>query len=127
MRNDNTETFVCSNDRPNVFLAVFRLQHPAKSFDDLNFLVPRSWKEEDPNPPKFIVFFDNIKEGEEACKHLQRLLPPKHQNKVKWFHSIMSNQYRSNELEAMLQGDLFGLCATDSFRMVRIPYSPYSN
>ena len=63
MRQDDTEIFVRSNDRPNVYLTVERLRHAAKSFQDLNFLIPKDWKDGDPHPPKFILFFDNIKEG----------------------------------------------------------------
>jgi hypothetical protein len=43
------------------------LVFPAKSFRDLAFLIPDNFKEGDPPPPKFLIFFDNTKEAERAA------------------------------------------------------------
>lgn len=39
-----------SNDRPNVFVGVQQMKHPANGFEDLAFLIQKGWKEGDPLP-----------------------------------------------------------------------------
>ncbi|KLO16401.1 P-loop containing nucleoside triphosphate hydrolase protein [Schizopora paradoxa] len=122
LRKDNTVYFHRSNDRSNVFLGVRPLNHTAKSFKDLDFLIPKGWKPGDPIPPKFLIFFDNIKECEKAAKHLRRRLPKEYRDKIKWFHATMSEEFREDEVKAMLENEDWGLCVTDSFGMgVDIP------
>ncbi|KAI0310542.1 P-loop containing nucleoside triphosphate hydrolase protein, partial [Amylostereum chailletii] len=115
----NTVSFLRINDRPNVFLGVEEMKHPASTYQDLNFLVPivngvgtlPDWK--------FIVFFDNIKIAEDACKHLQSRLPAKSedQDRLIWFHSIMSDTYRETEAAALTIGSRTGAFGTDSIGM----------
>src|ERR1700683_3001651 len=80
-----------SNDRPNVFYAVQAMKYPRKSFEDLAFLIPRVWKEGDPLPPKFLVFFDNKKEAELAACFLHERVPLKLRDKLAWVHAGMTS------------------------------------
>ncbi|KDQ62453.1 hypothetical protein JAAARDRAFT_114297, partial [Jaapia argillacea MUCL 33604] len=86
-------------------------------FRDLDFLIPHGLTDTDPAPPKFLVFFDNRQEAGNATIHLQNRLPDNIQFKVKHFHSVMSSYYRDKEFQALMQGDTFGLCVTNSFGM----------
>ena len=61
MHAGNTNMLVRSNDRPNVYLAVKRLVYSVKSFKDLKFLIPINCKAGMGKPPKFLVFFNNMK------------------------------------------------------------------
>lgn len=118
MRTNDTELHVRSNDRPNVYLAVRKMEYSAKSFKDLGFLIPRNWNEDLPKPPKFLIFFDNMNECQNICKYLRSLLPKELRNKIKWFHSVMTNAFRAAEVDALIGGGTWGLCVTDSFGMV---------
>ena len=118
LRENSTTYIKCSNDRPEIGLAVRQLAHPAKSFKDLDFLIPDGFREDDPPPPKFLVFFDNKKEAEAAALHLQSRLPKSLQTKVNWFHSINTSEFREEEVENLRDGSSWGECCTDSFGMV---------
>jgi len=48
---------------------------PANSFRDLAFLIPEGFKEGDPPPPKFLVFFSDRKVAAVAAQYLQSRLP----------------------------------------------------
>jgi superfamily II DNA/RNA helicase len=94
------------------------LVFPANSFRDLAFLIPDNFKEGDPPPPKFLIFFDNTKEAERAAKYLRCRLPLCLQENVKYFHSTMTPRYREDELDALRDSRTWGLCTTDAFGMV---------
>lgn len=115
----NTVFFHRSNDRPNVFLGIHRMRHPKSSFEDLDILLPQKWMEGDPPIPKILVFCDSIRATQAACAYLRMKLPVGYQHKFKWFHANMSTQFRAKEVEALKNGDTWGLCVTDSFGMVR--------
>ena len=96
------------------------LTFPANSFKDLAFLIPNGYQNGDSpaSVAKFLVFFDNTKETEAACHYLRLRLTPSDQNRIKYFHSTMTQGYRECELEAMRNSETFGLCCTDAFGMV---------
>ncbi|KAF8054648.1 hypothetical protein FPV67DRAFT_1460618 [Lyophyllum atratum] len=98
LRSGKTEHIIRSNDRPEISIMVRGLNFTVSSFKDLDFLVPKGFKEGDPPLPKFLIFFDNTKEAEAACHHLRMLLPPSLRKKIKWFHSTMTLTYRDEEL-----------------------------
>ncbi|KAF8057359.1 P-loop containing nucleoside triphosphate hydrolase protein [Lyophyllum atratum] len=117
LRSGKTEHIIRSNDRPEISIMVRGLNFTVSSFKDLDFLVPKGFKEGDPPLPKFLIFFDNTKEAEAACHHLRMLLPPSLRKKIKWFHSTMTLTYRDEELMNVREGDTWGLCGTDSIGM----------
>ncbi|KZT73988.1 P-loop containing nucleoside triphosphate hydrolase protein, partial [Daedalea quercina L-15889] len=118
LRKDRTELILRSNDWPNIALSVRKMQHAAKTYCDLDFLIPDSFKEGDPPPPKFLIFCNNIKEAEAVCHHLRQQLPVElRRKKIKYFHATMSAFYRSDEYEAFKSGEIYGLCVTDAFGM----------
>ncbi|KAF8193662.1 P-loop containing nucleoside triphosphate hydrolase protein [Pholiota molesta] len=117
LRPKETVHIIYSNDRPEIRLMVRGLACPANSFKDLAFLIPEGLRESDDAPPTFLVFFDNTKESERACKYLCSRLPWALWDKIRWFHSTMTQQYREEQVEAMRKGDVWGLCCTDAFGM----------
>lgn len=110
-----------SNDRSNVRICVREMLYPAKSYLDLAFLIPdkpppggwKNWK-----MPKFVIFFDNIADSIGAAKFLRAWLPPELRYMVKWFNANMSAEFREVEGLKLKEGDIWGLCCTDSFGMV---------
>jgi superfamily II DNA helicase RecQ len=108
-----------SNDRPNVHLVVRKMVYPCNSFHDLAFLVPDNLQPGAP-VPKFLVFFDNISDSVEAAKYLRNRLPLEYRDKITWFNSDMSSEFRSDETAKLKSGLTYGLFCTDSFGMVRL-------
>ena len=119
----NTVHIIYSNDCPEIQLMVRGLVCTASSFQDLAFLIPQSYQESDPPILPFLVFFDNTKEAEWACKYLQTLLPQSLWHKIRWFHLTMTQYFREDQVEAMKRGDVWGLCCTDAFGMVGSPFT----
>lgn len=122
LRPKETVHIIYSNDRPEIRMMVQGIACPVNSFKDLAFLIPEGLHEGDGKPPAFLVFFDNTKEAEKACKYLWTRLPRSLWDKIRWFHSTMSQQYREEQVEAMKRGEVWGLCCTDAFGMVHIPF-----
>ena len=118
LRPNKTEHIIRSNDRPDIHLMVRGLVFPASSFKDLEFFIPKGYKDGDPPIPEFLIFFDNTKEAEHACVYLRTLLPSSLRNKIKYFHSTMTQAYRDEELEELRYSSSWGLCCTDAFGMV---------
>ena len=118
LRPENTEYILCSNDRPEIRLAVRGMVFPANSFQDLAFLIPEGFKEGDPPPAKFLVFFSDRKITEAAARYLQSRLPGSLVDKIKWFHAINTPEYRVEEVDNLRDGNTMGYCCTDSFGVV---------
>ena len=126
LRLDKTIYFQQSNDCPDIELVVCSLAFPAQMFHDLEFLIPKIpegyiGNGNDLSINKFVIFFDNMKEAERAVHHLQTLLPECLKHKIAWFHSTMTVDYRQDQTGAFHKTELWGLCATDAFGMVRLP------
>ncbi|KAJ3551071.1 hypothetical protein NMY22_g23 [Coprinellus aureogranulatus] len=119
LRRNETEYIMRSNERPEIAIMVNHLQYSVGSFQDLGFLVSESknWKDNDPLPKKFIVFFDDIKDTEKAAEFLQRQLPDQLKGKIRYFHATMTQKYRQETLELLRKGEIWGICATDAFGM----------
>jgi hypothetical protein len=94
------------------------IQYSIGSYMDLAFLIPELFKDGDPPPDKFLIFFDSTCQTEKAVHYLCTQLPPHLCDKIKWFHSTMSNIYHKDEYKALRAGDIWGLCVTDAFGMV---------
>jgi len=113
-----------SNDRDNIALVVRKMQHPASSFRDLDFLIPgttasdtsggsRRWQHK-----KFVIFFDSKAEAANAGSYLRSKLPMDERDKIIWFMSDMSAGFKEKGVGDLTSGKLLGICATDSFGMV---------
>lgn len=113
----NLEIICQPSTRPNIHVAVLPISSPLKKYEDLCFIL-NDWKPGDAPPPKFLVFFDDISDAVEACQSLQECLPQEFWKKIKWFNSEMSNVFKVDELQALRQGEVWGFCTTESFRMV---------
>ncbi|TFY60048.1 hypothetical protein EVG20_g7563 [Dentipellis fragilis] len=112
----SSRTFQRTNDRPNVCLVICKLQCALGGYEDLAFLV-NGWKPGQAPPKKFLVFFDSTSEAEKATHYLNSLLPEGYKDKVKWFHSVMTPEFRENEAENLRAYISWGDFATDSFGM----------
>lgn len=119
LREDSTSTFRLSSDRPNIFFSVHKMQHPVNSFHDLAFIIKQHMSVNDPHPPKFLVFFNSRVEAQAGAEFLWERLTPELRDKIKWFHSGMTDEYREVEMHALLIGEVFGHAATDAAGMVR--------
>ena len=96
------------------------MQYAASSFKDLGILVPRVNGQRELIKKKFIVFFDCIKEAEDACKYLRSLLLPSEAKKLIRFRSIMSSEFRDDETRKIAEGKRVGVFGTDSIGMVSV-------
>lgn len=118
MTEEKTTSVLRSNDRPNVYLSVRRIQHSLKSFKDLECLIPKNWKPGD-EVPKFLIFFDSIQESVDAIKALAEMMPPELRDKLIWFNSDMSKNFREVMTMKFKDGDeICILGCTDSFGLV---------
>jgi len=120
MRTENLITIQMSVDRSNIKLCVRKIKYALSSYQDLAFLISDGWNIGDPSPPKFLVFFDDIQQAVAAAKFLQDRLPFDMHNKIKWFNSDMTTEYKEKELTRLISGETWGLCTTESFGMVSI-------
>ncbi|OSD04072.1 P-loop containing nucleoside triphosphate hydrolase protein [Trametes coccinea BRFM310] len=94
-----------------------KMQHAASTFMDLvDILLPPRWKPGD-RIPKFLAFFDNIKESHQAADVLQAKFPAVDRYKVLCFHSDMTASLRGEATAEYADGQLWGLYCTDSFGM----------
>ncbi|KAJ7626573.1 P-loop containing nucleoside triphosphate hydrolase protein [Mycena polygramma] len=117
MRASQTEMFTRSNDRSNIHITVRKMRYPINSFKDLRFLIPKDWDGTTPLPYKFVIFFDNITESIAAARYLRSLVPIEARDKIKWFNSEMSPEFRAEESDNFNQGKTYGLACTESFGM----------
>lgn len=113
-------TTICrlNTDRPNIFLVVQKMKYPANSYEDLAFLIQKKMKLGDPKPPKFLVFFNSRSEAQAGAEYLRSRLSPELRDKIKWFHSGMTDEFREEEMNALIIGNVFGHAATDAAGMV---------
>ncbi|KIJ27530.1 hypothetical protein M422DRAFT_271266 [Sphaerobolus stellatus SS14] len=118
----NTHIIRRTNDRWNCDLTVRRMQHPIKSFKDLDFLIPKGWKPGQQLPSKFLVFFNSRKEAEAACAYLWKKHGIQLKKNLVWFHSVMTEVFRADTMESFAAGQdieegLWGLMCTDAAGM----------
>ncbi|KAI5997895.1 P-loop containing nucleoside triphosphate hydrolase protein [Pisolithus albus] len=106
-----------SSDRPNIKIGVIKIKYALNSFADLTFLILPGFRADDPPPPKFLIFFDDIPDSINAACVLRRRLPSELREKIRWFNADMSETYKEEELEKLISGETWGLCTTTSFGM----------
>ena len=120
----SNKTFIArlNTDRPNIFLVVERMKHPTNSYEDLAFLIKKGMTADEPKPIKFLVFFNfnSRAEAQAGSEYLRARLSLELRDKVNWFHSGMTDEFRESEIHALLVGDVFGDGATDAAGMVSI-------
>ncbi|EIW61392.1 P-loop containing nucleoside triphosphate hydrolase protein [Trametes versicolor FP-101664 SS1] len=105
-----------SNDRPNVFLTVRKMQHSASSFEDLFWLIPDRWVPGQRIPP-FVIFHDSIEESINAAEALRKRLPREYADRLVWFNSDNTPWFRERTTDEFREHKLAGLFCTDSFGM----------
>ena len=91
-------------DHPNIYLCIRKINFTLFTYTDLRFLIPDDWKDSDPVPPKFLIFFNNIQDLINATKLLRNHLPPHLHNKIKWFNSNMTTEFKEAEVKVLLNG-----------------------
>jgi hypothetical protein len=95
------------------------MKYPANSYEDLAFLITKNMQPGDPKPPKFLVFFNSRAEAQAGVEYLRSRLCPELQDKIKWFHVGMTDEFRKEDIYVLLIGDVFGHAATDAAGRVR--------
>jgi superfamily II DNA helicase RecQ len=120
LRSNKTFITRLNTDRPNIFLVVEHMKHPTNSYKDLAFLIKKGMTVDDPKPIKFLVFFNSRTEAQAGSEYLGAHLSPELRDKVNWFHSGMTDEFRESEIHTLLIGDIFGDGATDAAGMVSI-------
>ena len=126
VEHEKTTYILRSNDRPNVYLGVRKIENSLKSFKDLDFLIPKDWQPGD-KILKYLIFFNSIQESVDAIKYLRSKMPPELQDRLVWFNSDMTKEFR--ELKTQTFKDDSGpflLGCTDSFGMVGHRFFPSS-
>jgi len=88
-----TEKIILLNDHPDLQIMIQPLVFAANSCKDLSFLILENFVEGATPPLKFLVFFDNMKEAEAACKWVRRRLPNSLQKRIRYFYSTMTSEY----------------------------------
>jgi len=88
-----TVHIIYSNDHLEIRLMVQGLVCAVSSSQDLAFLISQNYREGDLPIPPFLIFFNNTKETERACKYLRTLLPRSLWHKIQWFHLTMTQYF----------------------------------
>ncbi|KAG2140002.1 hypothetical protein BD769DRAFT_1350390 [Suillus cothurnatus] len=117
MCSDKLLTIQTSVNCANIKLCVRKIMYSLSSYQDLSFLIPNSWKDGDPIPPKFLIFFDDIQDSIAAAKTIQKRLPSVLHHKIKWFNSDMTTSFKEDEVDCLISGETWGLCTTELFGM----------
>lgn len=102
----NTRVINTGNDRPNVKLMVVRMQ--IQRYTSLDFLLE--------GKVKTIVYFDTLKELQEAHDYL-RSKPEWHDTGVAAYFSILSEEYKISAMEEFKNGQVLVLLATEAAGM----------
>jgi hypothetical protein len=84
----------------------------------LHSLSKRTWGPGDECPPKFLVFFNSRTETQAGAEFLRARLLPELRDKVKWFHSGMTDQFREDEMHTLIISKSLGEASTDAAGMV---------
>lgn len=94
------------------------MEHPINSYHNLAFVIKQHTTISNPKPPKFLVFFNSQAEAQAGAEFQHEQLAPELRDKIKWFHSGMTDEFREVEMHALLIGDVYGHAATDAAGMV---------
>jgi superfamily II DNA/RNA helicase len=111
----NTREIRLTNDRPNIHLATWKMVDPLHSCHDIARVLSFSGG---PPPPPFMVFCNDCKETERVCLFARSLAPAGSVDKLLWFHSGMSAQFRTATIEKLRTNQIWGIFCTDAAGMV---------
>lgn len=70
-----------------------------------------------------MVFFNSRGEAQAGAEFLRACLSPELCDKVKWFHSGMTDQFREDEMHALIISESLGEGSTDAAGMVSLTAS----
>ncbi|KAE9389310.1 P-loop containing nucleoside triphosphate hydrolase protein [Gymnopus androsaceus JB14] len=106
------------NDRPNVSLVVWAIQHPMNTYKDLDFIVPDG-VQSTTEIPKTFVYSDSLPSGPEIVEHLEAQLPKHLQGRglVRPFSAVFSKKYRRALMRKFKDGSVRILVCTDAAGM----------
>ncbi|KAH9032208.1 P-loop containing nucleoside triphosphate hydrolase protein, partial [Lactarius hengduanensis] len=113
MRSDTREIRL-TNDRPNIHLAALEMLDPLNSSHDITRVLRFDG---DPPPPLFMVFCNDRKETERLCLYARSLAPVDCVDKLLWFHSGMSTDFRTKTIEKLRTAKIWGVFCTDAAGM----------
>lgn len=116
MRRENVTKIRLSNDRPNIHLVVIEMQYSTKSMHDIKHVLRL---EKGFRPPKFMIFCNSRRETQRVAMFLRGQLSSDFQEKIVWFHSGMTSEFRASALDKLRKGEVWGVCCTDAAGMVR--------
>ncbi|KAH9840189.1 P-loop containing nucleoside triphosphate hydrolase protein [Rhodofomes roseus] len=114
------------NDRPNVALVVRAAEHPLKSFEDLDFVIPPSAVHPE-DIPKTWIYVDNINTGTEIIDFLTDRLEARTMHRrpegplpaglIRPFNATLSSEYRTAAMSAFRDGSIRILVCTEAAGM----------
>ncbi|KAH9040343.1 P-loop containing nucleoside triphosphate hydrolase protein [Lactarius pseudohatsudake] len=113
MRSDTREIRL-TNDRPNIHLATLEMLDPLVSCHDITRVLRFDGN---PPPPPFMVFCNDRKETERLCLYAQSLAPVECVDKLLWFHSGMSTDFRTKTIEKLRTTKIWGVFCTNAAGM----------
>lgn len=115
MQHENTSMIRLLNDQQNVQVAVVKILHSPNSFHNINRILYLS---QGIHPPKFMIFCNSRQDSQRMAEYLHGQLHPELHNKIVWFHSGMTQEFRMDMTEKLCGGELWGMCCTDAAGMV---------
>lgn len=65
-------------------------------------------------PPKFMVFVNKRNEAQELTENEWENMSPELREKVVWFHSGMSPEFREDAIRKLQSGEIWGIICTDA-------------
>lgn len=116
----NTEYVRLSNDRPNIHYMVTEMKFTPKSMEDINRILNIRAKDPDNPGPKFMLFTKKQKETQRVAHMLRNDLAPELRNKIVWFHSGMTIEFKEEQMERLRKGELWGIVCTNAAGMVSL-------
>ncbi|RDB20010.1 ATP-dependent DNA helicase RecQ [Hypsizygus marmoreus] len=118
MRDDKTKILQRSNDRPNIHLMVEEMQFSANSWLDLDRILRlHAHARDGTTPPTFMCFVNKRREAEDGIEHEWENIPPHLRDKIIWFHSGMSAEFREDAIRKLRAGEIWGFLCTDAAGM----------
>ncbi|KAH9842930.1 P-loop containing nucleoside triphosphate hydrolase protein [Rhodofomes roseus] len=116
--------FNAGNDRPNVTIVVRAAEHPLKTFEDLDFVIPKTLTRAE-EIPKTWIYVDNINTGTDIIDYLAQKLETRTQRSdgsvsagvIRPFNATLSSEYRTAAMEAFRDGSIRILVCTEAAGM----------